>query len=316
MNTRFTLAAVISVIGALAFGFVSFLGNMYLKEGDYMQSVLFASIWTVALLLVAIIASKFKKERFNFKQNAIKELFFVGIYIVLAFFSMLSFTHFFTVQNKKEQIGEVIKQDIDSVRNMFDKYESHVDNRVGEFDGFLDVLIAGRETNKKDYLRYFKDPGPDPQNQKNVKLKQFKDDLQPDAYDTMKVLALDWLKKSEQIVLDVKPFGLMDVIENFEKNTTKWYKEIQQYDSTFNTFKEEDQVGFTPFTYTLGFTNITNEITKVEKPTILALLLLVVAHLLILFVYILAMRDGRSKGLLSELFSNNDNEEEDMSIKL
>lgn len=312
MNTRFTLAAVISVIGALAFGFVSFLGNMYLKEGDYMQSALFASIWTVALLLVAIIASKLKKARFNFKQYAIKELFFVGIYIILAFFSMISFTHFFTVQNKKEQIGEVIKQDIDNVRNMFDKYESRVDNRVGEFDGFLDALIAGEISIKKEYLRYFKDPGPDDNFQKNTNLKNFKDDLQPDEYDTMKVLALDWLKKSEQIVLDVKPFGLMDVIEDFEKNTTKWYKEIQQYDNTFNTFKQEDQEDFTPFTYELGFPSITNEITKVEKPTILSLLLLVAAHLLILFVYILAMRDGKSRGLFKELLSSSNGSKTDL----
>lgn len=316
MNTRFTLAAVISIIGALAFGFVTFLGNMYLKEGDYMQSALYTSIWAIALLGIAFIASKFKKARFNFKKNAAGELLFIVLYIVVAFFSMVSFTHFFTVQNKKEQIGKVIKQDIDNVRNMFQEYEKHVDHRMQEFDGFLDVLIAGKVPNRIAYLEYFKDPGPDDNFQKNTNLKNFKDDLQPDEYDSTKVLALDWLKKSEQIVLDLKPFGLMDVIENFENNATKWYGNIQKYDQTFNTFKQKDQAGFIPFTYQIGFTSITSEVTKIEKPTFIALLFLIAAHILILFVYILAIRDGKSNGLWRELFSNNSKGGDDESITL
>jgi hypothetical protein len=310
MNTRFTLSAVLTLLGGVGLTFFSFLGNMYLTQGNYLKSALYPAILTLLLVVIAFAAANFKKARFNFRKNAIKEILFLIIYFIVAFFSLVSFTHYFNIQDKKQEIGTKIKSDIDQVRNMFVEYEDRVNKRVQDFDGFLETLIAGKNTNRTEYLKYFVQPGPDDQTQKNNKLVMFKDDLRPDKYDTIKAIALEWLQNSEQIVMDVKPFGLMEVISDFETNANEWYSQIQTYDQTVNTFPDEQIT--VNFEYQLSFASVTDELTKVEKPNVLALLFFFLAHLLILLVYIMAIRDGKSDGFIKSLLSKDNNSRGDL----
>jgi hypothetical protein len=249
-----------------------------------------------------LLASHFKKSRFKFQKNAFKELIFILIYIILAMISFKGFTHFFTVQERKGEISTKIESDINSVKNMFTEYEKKVDTRMLGFSGFLDATIAGKNTNQPLYLSYFQIGGPDEMFQKNSKLNFFKDDIKPAEYDTMKLLALDWLNKSQQTILDIKPLGIFDVINNFEKNSNEWYQKIQQYDKTINTFKHEAQQE--PFVYNLNFTSINEELTKQQAPNVISIIVLLIIHFLILVTYLLSMRDGKSPGFLKSLTLN------------
>jgi len=309
-KSRVTLSAIITLIGAIAFGFISFLGNMYLKSGEYFNSIIYPVLFTLGLIILALVASKFKKKKFFFQKNAIKELLFVFIYLFLAIISMVSFTHFFTIQDRKNEISLKIERDIENVKKMFPKYEESVNERIDGFDGFLDATIAGKATNQTMYIKYFVIGGPDEIFQKNNKLNQFQDDLKPNEYDTMKQLALDWLNKSQHIILSLKPIGLMEVINSFETNSKEWYSKIQKYDKTINTFQDEGNN--TPFTYNLSFSSVNEELTTIKKPDFISLGILIVVHIFILFIYILAIRDGKSPGLFTALLSKDNDSGSDL----
>ena len=309
-KTKFTLSLIITLIGALGFGGISFFGYMYLKSGDFISSILYPLLFTISLILCAFLAANFKKARFNFQKNAYKELLFVVLYVFIAIISIVGFTHFFTVQDRKEEIAKKIEGNISNVEFMFVQYESKVDNRMIGFDGFLNATIAGKNLNRPQYEKYFVVGGPDETFQKNSKLTMFKDDIKPAEYDTMKFLALDWLKKSKQTILDIKPIGIMEVINNFEKNTNEWYEKIKVYDAKINTFT--DEVKQEPFSYHLDFTSVNDELTKQNKPGVLAILFLIVAHTLILFVYLLAIRDGKSPGFWRSLYSKQNTSKGDL----
>lgn len=309
-KSRVTLSATITIIGAIAFCFISFLGNMYLKSGEYLESILYPSIFTLGLFVSVLIASKLKKVRFNFKKNAIKELIFLSIYLFIAIISMVSFTHFFTIQDRKSEISAKIETDINNVKNMFTEYETVVDDRMQGFDSFLDATIAGKELQRTIYLKYFEVGGPDETFQKNNNLNMFQDDIKPAEYDTIKTLALDWLNESEHIILTLKPFGLMEVINSFESNSNEWYNEILKYDQTINTFKDESRS--TPFIYELSFSSVNKELTTIKNPNLISLGILMIIHLLMLFIYILAIRDGKSPGVFNALLSKDNSGKGDL----
>lgn len=309
-KSRVTLSLVITLIGAIAFGFISFLGNMYLKSGILLDSVLYPILYTLGLILCALFASKFKKKRFNFQKNILAELFFVFIYLFLAIISMVSYTHFFTIQNNKKEISSKIEGDIENVKNMFSTYEERVNKRIENFDGFLDATIIGKDVNPSIYLKYFVIGGPDENFQKNSKLNLFQDDIKPAEYDTMKSLAIDWLNKSEIIIQALKPIGLIKVINSFETNSKDWYEKIQKYDKTINTFEDEDKIE--DFNYNLNFASINTELTLIKKPNFIAIVTLILIHILILFVYILAIRDPKNPGMFKTLLSPEKNKKGDL----
>ena len=302
-KSRITISAVLTLIGVLIFGLISFFGTMYLQSGNLKMSILYPALYSFGLLLTIVLATYFKSQRFNFQKNSLRELIFILLYIVISVFSVKGFVHFFTVQERKKEIATKIEENISNVENMFVQYEERVNERVLAFDGFLDATIAGK--NQPLYLKYFVVGGPDETYQKNNKINSFKDDLKPAEYDTMKFLAFEWLKKSKQTILDIKPIGIIDVLNNFDSNSNKWYAKIKEYDKTVNTFTDEAVTP--PFNYNLNFTSVNDELTIQKAPTLKSIIYLLLTHLLILFVYLLAIRDGRSLGFMQSIFSKENN---------
>jgi hypothetical protein len=300
-KSRITISAVLTLIGILVFGLISFFGTIYLQSGNLKMSILYPAVYSFGLLLTIVLATYFKSQRFNFQKNALRELIFILLYIVISVFSVKGFVHFFTVQERKKEIGTKIEENISNVENMFVQYEERVNERVLAFDGFLDATIVGKNSNQPLYLKYFVVGGPNESFQKNNKINFFKDDLKPAEYDTMKFLALEWLKKSRQTILDIKPVGIIDVLNNFESNSNEWYAKIKEYDKTINTFTDEAVPP--PFNYNLNFMSINDELTVQKAPTLKSIIYLLLTHLLILFVYLLAIRDGKSLGFFKSLFS-------------
>ena len=298
-KSRITISAVLTLIGILVFGLISFFGTMYLQSGNLKMSILFPSLYSFGLLITTLLGTYFKRQRFNFKNNAFKELISILLYGMIAIFSIKGFVHFFTVQERKKEIATKIEENISNVENMFLQYEERVNERVLAFDGFLDATIAGKTTNQPLYLKYFVIGGPDETFQKNNKINFFRDDLKPAEYDTMKFLALEWLKKSKQTILDIKPIGIIDVLNNFERNSNEWYAKIKEYDKTVNTFTDEAITP--PFNYNLNFTSVNDELTVQKAPTLKSIIFLILVHILILFVYLLALRDGKSPGLFKAM---------------
>lgn len=300
-KSRITLSAVLTLIGALVFGLISFFGTMYLKSGNLKMSVLLPVAYSFGLVLTIALATYFKSKRFDFQKNAFRELILILLYIAISIFSIDGFVHFFTIQERKKEIAAKIEENISNVENMFVQYEERVNERVLAFDGFLDATIAGKIPNQPLYLKYFVKGGPDETFQKNNKINFFRDDLKPAEYDTMKLLALDWLKKSKQTILDIKPIGIIDVLNNFESNSNEWYAKIKKYDKTINTFTDEAITP--PFNYNLNFTSVNDELTIQKAPTLKSIIYLLLVHLLILFVYLIAERDGKSPGFVKAILS-------------
>jgi len=304
-KTRFTLAAIITIIGGISFFFFSFMGAMYLEEGNYIRSLIKPSIFTLLLISLSFLLSYFKKAKINYKRNAIKEIAIMSIYILLAIISMESFSHFFSIQKNKTIISKEITLDIDSARNMFSEYELKVGAKMIEFDYFLNTTKDNPINDPTTYNRYFIAPPPSLNLQMETLKNSYLHDLKPPEYDTLKKVAMEWLDEAQSIITSLRPLGLMNVINSFEQNTLDWRGKIAAYSTSKNTFVDDSDS--TPFNYPLTFNNIKTQLTQSYPPDILTIIYLVITHLGILFVYFMTLRNGIHPGFFKALFSTKSN---------
>jgi len=303
-NVKFSLAAVISVVAASVYGFVSFLGFNFLWKGDVQKSILSAVAICLVLLLLVFITKKIKSARRDFKKNGLIEIITLAVYILVAMLTIMPFSHYFSVQNRKDEIKTKIETDVDKTRKMFDAYEVNANNRIAIYEGQLNTAINGQKFNNAAFIAMgFKNNDEPNIKQKERLMRVFEDDLMPDQYDSTKVTAKKWLDGAEQIATDWKPIGLMDVVKTMATESNKWLTEIKGYD------QRTQKASTDPFDYTISFASIDNELTETKTPTFIALILSIVLHLLILFPYWFGPRDNRSNGLWKELFSQKENDD-------
>lgn len=305
-NVKFSLAAVLSGIAAITFGFVSFLGINFMWKGEVMKSVLAALTISAVLVLIVLLAKKIKSARRNFKNNALYEIILLALYFVVAFITIIPFSHYFTVRDRKEEIKSKIVDDVNNTKKMFVAYDTNAKNRVEVYEGQLKTAINGQQFNNADYLAMgFQNTGESNTKQKERLMRIFEDDLMPDQYDSTKVTAMKWLDDAEQIATEWKPIGLMDVVKTIDLESNKWLSEVKKYDQSTSKANRE------PFEYQISFAGIDSELTEKNPPTFVALLSGILLYLLILFPYWFGARDNRSSGLWQSLFPKDEEDETD-----
>ena len=294
------IAPTICFFTGVAFGVICFFSLYFFSNGDMRKSSLLALGIVLLLWAFVFLLKQIKSARRNFQMNAILELLLLAVYITIAVASILPFAHYFTVLERRKEIKEKIGTDLDNVVKMFAAYEANSNTRIQRYESELTTAIDGKRWNYTNYFAAgFQSNGESDQNQKVRLMRIFKDDLLPAQYDTTKNYAIKSLEEDRAVVTDwILPMRFMHVIGYDEKEAKGWLAELKGYDS------KTSRARLNPFDYPISFASVEQEITQRGTPSLIAVCIAIVLHLLLLFPYFFVFRNPRNGGLFFELFGN------------
>ena len=297
--SRFSLADLLTLLAALAFGFICFLGKNFETEGDILISVLVSFGIVIILGGLALTAKLQKTVRKGFKAHIIVEFCIVIVFTGLYFFaSYYTFPHYFTVSSKKEQIKKSLLSSIDGATKMFDDYEAYAKNRESFYEANLNSIVAAKNTRPTDYSDYgFGAEGISDDVQIENKLFTLHADLFPTNYsDTVsrkgtKDVATKWLTEQRSTVSQWRPIGIPIVAKELAARASEWRSELISY----SKIREKGEVA-QDFTYELSFGDVSPLLTEKGSPNLLPIILSIVLWALMLFSWIITKRDTRFPG--------------------
>lgn len=296
-QSNFSLADVLLVLTALAFGFVCFLGTNFYTLGDTTQSIILATIITVLLTGTAFMAKRLKRANSNFKTNFILEMVMLILFTGLTiFFAYSPFPHFFNVSEKKTEIQNKLQTSITQAENMFAKYERYVENRKNLYEHNLQSVAAAKGINPSDYANYgFVSGSVSDDVQIKNKMFTIHADLFPSDYSDsisrtgIKEVATDWLANAKSTTSDWKPIGVVKVVNEVDANSQNWLSQLKGFSQT----RQNGEIA-NDFDHELSFDDVKTHFTTLGKPTPLSIGLAVGAYLLMLLSYLISKRSSKS----------------------
>jgi len=310
-QSKFSLADLLTVLGALGFGFFCFLSLNFLSLGETAPSVVWAAALSLLLGGLALGAKLLKKTSCNFKTCIIWEWILLFLFVGLAFVSVFPFSHFFVVSEQKEAIQSKVIANIEQAEGLFDDYESYANNRLNIYKSRLNSVVAAKSVNPGEYREYGFIDGTDDNTQVENKMFILNTQLYPSNYEDMKELYSDWLARSKATIKYWKPIGIITVMNEVERNCTSKKNELKQ----FSTFRAQGETA-SDFDYSLTFDDVTGKITELDIPTSLSIIYATGLYVLMLLPWIIQKRDIKNLySLFSFLKSKKDKKKSIYTVK-
>lgn len=310
-QSKFSLADVLTVLSALAFGFVCFMGANFLNIGidkvwgmpHITGCVVMAVVCSLLLFSTAFGAKLLKRTSRNFKTAFVWEVILLTLFVFFAvFFATRNspFPHYFTVTAQKSEISIKLQTSITQAENMFAAYESYAKNRANFYKETLERVAAAKGGNTVEYEAYgFQNNDISDDKQIDTKMLAMKYDLFPSNYsDTVahngiKEVATEWLQDAKNTTKSWKPIGIVGVVNDIEKNSNNWLSTLITL-SKKPKLREPDTASFA---YTLRFDDVKTHFTKIDSPMPLSIGLAVIAYTLMLLSWFVTQRSTRFPGL-------------------
>jgi energy-coupling factor transporter transmembrane protein EcfT len=307
-QSKFSLADVLTVLAALAFGFVCFLGINFYTLGNIQQSIILSLIIAVILGGTAFGAKLFKRTSKNFKTGFVWEVILLVLFVGFAvFFARAPFPNYFVVSKHKTEIQDKLSASITQAENMFDKYEKYAENRENLYKNKLQSVVAAKNINPRNYAAFGFDASGVVSDNSQIENKMFivHADLFPTNYENIKQIASTWLAEAHSDVEGWKPIGIVDVVNDVEQNSEKWLNNLLQLSAIREQGEQADD-----FVYDLSFDDVKSSFSTLGKPTTTSICLAVLADVLMLLSWFVAKRSTRFPGfkLLFAIGNAKDNE--------
>lgn len=299
-HSKFSLADVLTLLAALAFGFACFLGTNFFTLGNTTQSIILSVIIFVLLSGTTLGIKLLKRTSRNFKTCFILEMILIVLFTgLMVFFSYSPFPHYFVVSEQKTEIQNKLIASITQAESMFAEYERYAENRESLYKSKLRSVTASKNINQGEYGVYgFENNGVEDNKQIENKMFTVHADLFPTNYsDTIsnkgiKEVATNWLSDAKDKVRGWKPIGIVGVVNDVEQYSTNWLKTLVEL-STVREKGEKTE----DFAYDLSFGDAKKHFTTLGKPTSLSIGLAVGAYLLMLLSYLITKRHTRYPGV-------------------
>jgi hypothetical protein len=299
MQLKFTLAVVISVLAAVSFGYVSFLGKNFSTLGDTQESIVYAVVIAVVLFGTTFTAKLLKGTNRNFKISLFFEILVIIAFLAFTFiFALKPFSHFIEVSKNKEVIQKNIRESILQAENMFDNYEQYAYNRKTNLESNLKSVVQNKNTNRQQYTSFgFRDDVSE-----NILIQQrittMETDLFPSNYSDqsynngIKEVATNWLGDARSKINNWKPIGVVNVVTEIEKNSIDWYNKLVG----FSNISHEGEPILEPFNYDLEFHNVTSHFSQPKDPSYISIAFAAMASMFMLLPWLITKRGSKRFG--------------------
>lgn len=301
-QSKFSLADVITVLTALAFGYVCFLGMNFYTMGNTSQSITLSVVITLLLSGTAFGAKLFKRADRKLKTNFILEMLMLTLFTgLMIFFAYSPFPHYFVVSEKKEEITNKLVASISQAENMFAEYEYYAENRMDLYESKLKSVAASKVISLSEYSNYgFVSGSVSDKKQLENKMFTIHAELFPSNYsDTtnqngIKETAMDWLAKAKRTTVSWKPIGIVEVVNDVEQNSQNWLNQLVALSQVRQAGEKT-----TDFEHSLLFDDVKDYFTILGAPTPFSIGLAMAAYVLMLFSWFRTERSPKAFGKLA-----------------
>ena len=288
-QSKFSLADLLTVLGTLGFGFFCFLSLNFLTLGDTTLSIIWAVIISLILGGLAFGVKLVKRTSRNFKTFIIWEWVLIFLFVVVAFFAIFPFSHYFVVTAQKENIQNKVVSNITQAEGLFIAYESYADNRLNIYKSRLNSIVAAKRVNPEEYKNFGFVEGTDDNTQVENKMFSLKAQLYPSNYSEMKQIDSDWLSDAKDKVTSWSPTGIVKVVNTLKIEISSWNGQLKSYSS----FRAKGETA-TDFDFPLSFDDVSGIFKQRTTPNPIALLIGFGLYLLMMLSYFITKRDTRS----------------------
>lgn len=293
-QSKFSLADLLTVLGTLCFGFFYFLSVNFLSLGDTSLSIIWAVIISYILGGLAFGVKLVKRTSRNFKTFIIWEWVLIFLFVVVAFFALFPFSHYFVVSAQKEYIQNKVVSNITQAEGLFIAYESYADKRLNIYKSRLNSIVAAKRVNPVEYKNFGFVGGKDDNIQVEIKWAKLEIELYPSNYKEMKQVNSAWLSDEKDKVTSWSPTGIVKVVNTLDSEISSWNEQLK----TYSTFRAEGEADETPaFLFPLSFDDVSGKFNKRTSPNPLALLIGIALYLLMFLSYFITKRHSRYPGL-------------------
>lgn len=291
-QSKFSLADLLTALGAIGFGFLCFLSLNFLTLGDTQLSVIVSTVIGFVLGGLAFGLKLLKQTSRKFKTCIIWEWMLLFLFVITAFMAVSPFSHYFAVSAQKEKIQQKNFSNITQAESIFTAYESYALNRLNIYESRLKSIVTGKSVNPSEYRNYGFVDGTDDEIQIENKVFTLKAQLYPSNYKEMKLVGSTWLANSKAKIKNWSPTGIIKIINTVETEITFWLNQLKEY----SAFRAQGEIA-EDFNYPLNFKNTTNDFTKIANPTVLSIVYSIGLYVLMLFSYFITKKHPRYPGL-------------------
>lgn len=288
-QSKFSLADLLTVLGTLGFGFFCFLSVNFLTLGDTTLSIIWAVLISFILGGLAFGVKLVKRTSRNFKTYIIWEWVLIFLFLVVAFFAIFPFSHYFVVSAQKENIQNKVVSNITQAEGLFIAYESYADNRLNIYESRLNSIVAAKRVNPEEYKNFGFVEGTDDNTQVENKMFSLKAQLYPSNYSEMKQIDSDWLSDAKDKVTSWSPTGIVKVVNTLKTEISLWKEQLKSYSS----FRAKGETA-TDFDFQLSFDDVSGIFNKNSKPTLLSLSIGIGLFVLLLLSYLITRRHSKN----------------------
>jgi hypothetical protein len=301
IQSKFSLADLLTVLGTLIFGFFCFFSFNFLTQGDTTTSLVWASVIALVIGGLAFGAKLLKRTSRNFKTYIIWEWILLFFFVLIGIIAIFPFSHYFAVSEQKEEIQQQLISNITQAESMFVKYEEYANNRIDKYKNNLNSIVNAKIVNSSEYLNCKFVEGTDDNIQIENKVFTLIVHLYPSNYQEMEQVDSIWLADSKKAVGDWSPSGVVKVMNTVKAETTSWKEQLSNY-SQFLADCENSPIP--PFEFPLNFSNVNDKIINLQRPIPLSIGIAFGLYLFMLLSYFITKRHTRFPGFKA-IFGNN-----------
>jgi len=291
-QSKFSLADLLTVLGTLGFGFFCFLSLNFLTLGDTTTSIIWAILISFVLGGLAFGVKLLKRTSRNFKTFIIWEWVLLFLFIVVAFFAIFPFSHYFVVTAQKDSIQKKVVSNITQAEGLFIAYESYANNRLNIYKSRLGSIVSAKKINPQEYNSFGFVDGTDDKTQVENKMFSLKAQLYPSNYSDMKQIDSTWLSDAKSKVTSWSPTGIVKVVNMLKIEISSWSEQLIYYSS----FRAKGETA-TDFDFPLTFDDVSSIFNQSTNPNPLALIIGIALYLLMFLSYFITKRHSRYPGL-------------------
>ena len=141
---KFSWGHIIAFLALFFLGYISFMGDFYLRDGDFKSAGIKTGV-LILLVLATFIGTQFAKaaER-KFGRFIVVERILIVLSIVIFIIAMIPYNHFWNVFKNRNEIEREFKAAIVKSERVFVVYNEYAKNRINSYENGLTEIVSSK----------------------------------------------------------------------------------------------------------------------------------------------------------------------------
>lgn len=296
---KFSFGHIIAFIAIIFIGYLSFIGLVYLNDGNFKIALVETAAVVVVLFAICLGIQLLKATESKFSRRIKIERTLLIIAPIIYVAAMIPYMHFWTINSHNDELVKEFTDAITLSKQMFTDYDTYTDRRLSEYSNHLDQTISLRSANPAAFAAagFTSDRLLEAQKQNMMRTLQLQ--LRSSNYDSLKTLANTWIENADQGASSWNVFLLGNTkqieqaINDWEANLTSW-AESRLSNEPQNSAALFGDSGSSAARANASLAKMHHRYNSLAAPSIVAILSVILLYGLIMLPWVLQDRHTRS----------------------